>query len=264
MNIFFRELKAHRKSLIIWCLGVIFMIVSGMGKYDAMSNSGQSINDLMGALPKGLQAFFGIGGLDLSTVIGYYGLLYLYVVIMAAIHAVMLGANIIAKEERDKTAEFLFSKPVSRRKVVSCKLSAAFVQAAIINFVAYVSSILIVSRYDGGAYADRDIATLMIGMFLLQLVFLAVGASVGALEKKAGKAGATATSIMLATFILSVAIDMNDKMDPLKYLTPFKYFEAKELLHDGGFNGVFILLSAAIIAVMTAVTYINFQKRDLN
>ncbi|RHW43557.1 ABC transporter [Neobacillus notoginsengisoli] len=264
MNIFFRELKAHRKSLIFWCLGVIFMIVSGMGKYGAMSGSGQSINELMEGLPKGLQSFFGVGGLDLSTVIGYYGLLYLYVAIMAAVHAVMLGATIIAKEERDKTAEFLFSKPISRRIVVSSKLLAALVQAAIINITAYVSSVLIVSRYDAGPNVSGNIATLMMGMFLLQLVFLAIGAAVGALQKKAEKAGATASAIMVATFILSVVIDMNEKMDPLKYLTPFKYFEAKELLFGGGFNGVFLLLSGAIIAVMVAATFINYQGRDLN
>ncbi|RDU38171.1 ABC transporter [Neobacillus piezotolerans] len=264
MNIVFRELKAHRKSLIFWCLGVILMVVSGMGKYGAMSGSGQSMNELMEGMPKGLQAVLGVGGLDLSTVLGYYGILYLYIAIMAAIHAVMLGATIIAKEERDKTAEFLFSKPVSRRRVITGKLFAAFVQVAIINLVAYLSSILSVSRYDGGPHVEGDIATLMIGMFLLQLIFLSIGAATGAVQKKAGKAGATAAAIMLATFILSVAIDMNDKIEPLKYFTPFKYYEAKELLFGAGFSGAFVLLSAAIAAVLTAVTYISYQKRDLN
>ncbi|WP_053365810.1 ABC transporter permease subunit [Bacillus sp. FJAT-27245] len=264
MNIVFRELKAHRKSLIFWCLGVIMMVVSGMGKYGAMSGSGQSMNELMEGMPKGLQAVFGVGGLDLSSVMGYYGILYLYIAIMVAIHAVMLGATIIAKEERDKTAEFLFTKPVSRRKVISGKLFAAFVQVAIINLVAYLSSLLSVSRYDAGPQVKGDIATLMIGIFLFQLIFLSIGAATGAVQKRAGKAGATAAAIMLATFILSVAIDMNEKMEPLKYFTPFKYFEAKELLFGGGISGTFLLISAAIAALLTAVTYISYQKRDLN
>ena len=119
MNIFKREMRANRKSLIIWCFGVLFIVGSGMGKYAALSNTGDSINELMAHMPSSLQAIMGIGSLDLATVDGYFGLLYLYLVIMASIHAAMLGATMISKEERDKTAEFLFVKPISRTTVIS-------------------------------------------------------------------------------------------------------------------------------------------------
>ena len=61
----------------------------------------------------------GFSDLDLSKVSGYYGMLFIYLLLMATIHAAMLGATIIAKEERDKTSEFLFVKPVSRSKVIT-------------------------------------------------------------------------------------------------------------------------------------------------
>ena len=35
MNVFWRELKAHRKGLIWWSLGMLFMVYSGMAKYGA-------------------------------------------------------------------------------------------------------------------------------------------------------------------------------------------------------------------------------------
>ena len=38
MNIFKREMRANRKSLIIWCIGVLFIVGSGMSKYAALSN----------------------------------------------------------------------------------------------------------------------------------------------------------------------------------------------------------------------------------
>ena len=55
MNIFIREMKAHRKSLIIWCIGMIFMVVSGMGKFSAYSSTGQSINDIIAKIPKSVR-----------------------------------------------------------------------------------------------------------------------------------------------------------------------------------------------------------------
>ena len=77
MNLFKRELKANRKSLIIWSIGVIFMVAAGMGKYSSLEGTGQSMNALMADMPKSLQAIMGTGSLDLSTPIGYFGVLFL-------------------------------------------------------------------------------------------------------------------------------------------------------------------------------------------
>src|SRR5690348_7714175 len=104
MTLFLREMRANRKSLIIWCVCVIFMVVSGMGKYGATESAGQSMNEIISQMPKSLQAMMGVGSLDISSAIGYYGILFLYLILMATIHAMMLGATIIAKEERDKTS----------------------------------------------------------------------------------------------------------------------------------------------------------------
>src|SRR4051812_31654677 len=148
MNIFLKELKSYRKSLIFWSIGVFIMVASGMAKYEAYSSSGQSINDLIADLPKSLRAVMGFGVVDLSKISGYYSLLYIYLLLMATIHAVMLGASIIAKEERDKTAEFLFVKPVSRNTIIAAKLSAAFVNIVIFNLITLVSSITLIEKYN--------------------------------------------------------------------------------------------------------------------
>jgi ABC-2 type transport system permease protein len=131
MNIFLKELKSHRKSLIIWSVCVFLMVLSGMAKYEAYSTSGQSINDLIGSMPKSLRAIMGFVSGDLSKASVYFAMLYLYLLLMATIHGTMLGANIFAKEERDKTSEFLFAKPVSRSTVITAKLLAAFVNIII-------------------------------------------------------------------------------------------------------------------------------------
>lgn len=264
MNIFMKEMKAHRKSLIIWSIGVFILIVSGMGKYAGFSSSGQSMNDLMADMPQSLQAIMGTGTFDLSKASGYYGVLFLYLVLMATIHAAMLGAHIISKEERDKTAEYLFVKPISRSQIITSKLLAAFVNIVIINIIAWVSSILIVGYYSKGESVSSDIAITMIGMFIIQLLFLVIGTAIAAISKKPKKASSLSTAILLITFILSIAIDLNDKIENMKYLTPFKYFEAKNVMYGGGLDAVFIILSLVMVAALTIGTFVCYRKRDLN
>jgi ABC-2 type transport system permease protein len=264
MNLILRELKANRKSLIIWCIGVFFMVASGMGKYAGLSKSDQSMSDLMADLPKSLQAIIGTGTFDLSKASGYYGILFLYLVLMATIHAAMLGANIIAKEERDKTSEFLYVKPISRTSVISFKLVAALINILIFNIVTFIASVVLVDKYGKGEKFTDDMIALSIGLFMLQLIFLSIGTAIASIIKNSKSSTALTTGILLGTFILSIIIDINENIEGLKYFTPFKYFEAKNIMYGRGLDGIFITISAGIIIVLITSTYMFYKKRDLN
>ena len=264
MNVFIVEMRAHRKELIIWAFGIIFMVVAGMGKYVALSSSGQSMNEVFSQMPKSMQTIFGIGSFDVSKASGYYGMLFLYLTIMATIHAVMLGSDIISKEERDKTAEFLFSKPISRNKIITSKLLVALVNILIINIITLVSSIIVVGKYSKGEVVTSEIVILMGGMFILQLIFMFIGSAIASISKDPKTATSMSTAVLLITYILSMAIDLSGKIENLKYFTPFKYYEAKNLMFGGGFQLSFVILSIVIILSMLKITYVFCKKRDLS
>lgn len=264
MNIVLRELKAHRKSLIFWSIGMLFLIASGMSKYSGYEKAGESVNDLFAGFPAGLKAVFGVGEIDLTSAIGFYAVMFLYFLVMTGIHASLLGSGIITKEEKGKTAEFLYAKPISRTKVVTAKLVAALINVLALNLVTLMFSLLFVGYYNKGESATGDILILMVGLFFVQLIFLSIGMAAAAIFKRYKRAAPTATGIMLFAFFLSLWLDMTDKFQNLKYLTPFKYFDAKVIIKDGSLDPVFIAISVVLIGVMVAVTYFFFQRRDLN
>jgi len=263
MNIFIREMKAHRKSLIFWCIGMIVMIASQMSKYTATSGDGQSLNTLMASMPKSIQAVIGSVSFDLSKLSGYYGMIFIYLALIATIHAAMLGADIISKEERDRTSEFLLVKPVSRSKVVTAKLSAAFVNIIILNIVTLITSIALAGKYSKGEPMTSVILNLMLGMFILQLIFMFLGTGIAAVSKNPKGASSLTMGILLATFVLYNAIGMNSHLEALKYVTPYKYFDAKNLNSSVGFEPVFMILSVLIIVALFTMTYVFYRKRDL-
>lgn len=264
MNIFIREMKAHSKSLILWSVGILFMIISGMNKYSYYAESGQSMTDLISKIPESLRAVLGFGNFDVTLASGFYGMLFLYLLVMVTIHASMLGANIISKEERDKTTEFLMVKPVSRSRIITSKLLAALVNVLILNIVTLVLSIIIVDKYSRGEEVTGDILILMIGMLILQVLFLLIGTGIASISKNPKIAASAATTALLVAFILSIVVDMNSKLEGLKYVTPFKYFDAQHVMYGGGLDPVFVILSAVIIAALVCVTYVFYRKRDLN
>ncbi|HCG99658.1 MAG TPA: ABC transporter [Actinobacteria bacterium] len=263
MNIVLRELKAHRGSLIAWSFGMFFLILAGMTKYSGFANSGQSANDLFKGLP-GLAAAFGIESVDLTLAIGFYSILFLYILVMTAIHASLLGAEIISKEELEKTAEFLFSKPVTRKQVVTSKLFASLVNVLILNLVTLVASVIMVGAYNKGESATPVILLLMVGLFFVQLIYLAIGMAAAGIFKKPKRAAPVATSLLLAAFFLSLWLDITKKYPGLKYLTPFKYFEAKIIINHTALDPLFVVISLSIVAVMLAAAYLRYSSRDLS
>lgn len=263
MNIVLRELKSIRRSLMIWSGGILFLIYVGMVKYDGFSKAGESANEMMAALPPAMKAMFGLGDLDLAVASGYYVVFFMYFVLISGIHAIMQGAVVLSKEERDKTADFLMVKPRKRTQVLLSKIVASLIAMTILNAVTWIGSVVVVAMYNQGPSINDLIGELMIGMFFIQLVFFAVGLLLSLVTTSTKQATGTATGILLGSFILSAAIDMYSKIDFLKYFTPFKYFDGKAIYLEG-LDGLFILLSIVIVACALIATFVLFKNKDLH
>ncbi|MBI4733383.1 MAG: ABC transporter permease subunit, partial [Rubrobacteridae bacterium] len=239
------------------------LVGSGMLKYDAYQGSGQSMTDLLAQFPKTVRVVLGFSDLDLSTAIGFYGVLFFYIALMVAIHAVLLGAGIIAKEERDRTSEFLFVKPISRPKVITQKLLAVLTVIVIINVVTALSSLAMVGYYEKGQGSDHTILLLMAGAFFIQVIFASIGMAVAAVFKKPKSSSSFAAAIMMLTFVFSIAVDLNENLGFLKYLSPFKYFDAKSIIGDNSISALFTAISILISISAVAITYYGYTGRDL-
>jgi ABC-2 type transport system permease protein len=260
MNIFVREMRANAKALFFWCLGVAATIGICMMKFSGLKDSPQTINDLISKMPKAIRFFAGGGQVDISKASGYFSMAFLYIMVLAALHAVLLGANILSKEERDKTAEFLLAKPVSRNNVVFQKLAAALANVLIFTVVSTVISILSINYYEK---LTNEILVLMTGMLLVQLVFLSIGLVMASAYKDPKKASTVSSSILFVTFFLSLLIDMTENMDWLTFLSPFKYFSTSGILKGDSLSIPYAVLSIGISIVLSILSFVFYKKRDL-
>lgn len=262
MNIFLRELKANFKSLIIWSVIVILLIIVGTSKFAAFAGDPEMLK-ILDTIPPAVMDAMNFSTFNLTTLTGFYGVMFVYFGLMGAIAAAMWGSEIISKEERDKTVEFSLVLPVTRSKVVTAKALAALVNCVAFVLVTWGFSLVAVQSYNPDqAYYDF-LALEMQAMFGIELIFLAVGLLLGCAMKQYKLSGSTAVGIILVTYFLSIISAMQESLDFLKYFTPFKYFDAGALYRTGKFDGGFLLLSAGIIAVCLVVAYWVYNRRDL-
>lgn len=262
MNIFLRELKANRKALIIWSVCMFLLVVSGMSKYTVYS-SGNS-NELFNKMPYSLKALLGIGSFDVAKMSGFFAFLFPYIEITAAIHAVLLGSGIIAKEERDKTTEFLMVKPISLNTILTSKLLAAFVNVVILNIVTLISSIVMVNAYNKGKDISSEITMFILSMFIVQLIFLSLGALLSAFMKNSKASGSIAAGILFGSFMISKITDFTDKINAINILSPFKYFSYQDIVNGNGISAGISIISLVLIAAFSILTYFFYMRRDFN
>ena len=262
MAIFFRELKANLKSLLIWSAIIALLIVIAVAKFAAFAGNPETLK-ILDSMPPALLDALSMRAFNLTTLSGFYGVMFIYFGLMGAIAAAMWGSDIISKEERDKTVEFTLVLPVSRAQVVTAKALAALVNCIALVLITWAVSLVAVRSYNPDPTFFRFLALEMQAMLVIELIFLAIGLLLGCSMKRYKISGSVAVGIILMTYFLSVASALDERLDFFKYFSPFKYFDSGELFRSGKLEVSYLLLSAAIIVVCVIAAYQLYRRRDL-
>jgi ABC-2 type transport system permease protein len=241
---------------------MILFVLSGMGKYTAYSSG--STSDVFDKMPYSLKAMLGIGSFDVTIMSGFFAFLFPFIELTTAIHAVLLGSGIIAKEERDKTTEFLMVKPVSRTTIITSKFLAALVNIVIINLVTLFSSIAMVGVYNKGKDISGEIVIFFVSMLIVQLIFLSLGALLSAFIRNPKASGSLATGILFVSYVISKVTDLTDRVNALNILSPFKYFSYIKIVNKNSLSFGIVILSLLLVVIFSVSTYFFYMKRDLS
>jgi ABC-2 type transport system permease protein len=69
--------------------------------------------------------------------------------------------------------------------------------------------------------------------------------------------------VVLGTYILNVFAGMTEKTEGLKYLTPFKYAEARDILQDSSMNAVYLIIISVVIIASIVLSYVFYNRKDI-
>lgn len=259
MNLIIFEIKGHLKSFVLWSAGMIFLIYSGMAKLQAYEQSGQSINELFQSMPGIFKALFGISDYDLSTAEGFFVMLFLYILLLIALYASTLGSEIIAKESRDKTNEFLLSKPISRQKILWQKALAGLIILGLFIIITTVFSVFIVDIFNKGPSISSEIWYLSFSMIAVGLFFYSLGVFIASSIKNKKNASQIAVASVLASYLVFVIYKLLPDLSIIKYISIFDIFEAGRILQNG-YSLVAGIIVAIIICLLLIFASINYKK----
>jgi ABC-2 type transport system permease protein len=263
MNIFKQEFKMHLRSVITWSVAVAVMMLVYISLFSSFAQDAELLNEMMAKFPKELLTAFGMNGVDLSTVLGYFSFVFLFTQLCLAIQAANYGFSLVSVEEREWTADFLLAKPVGRRQILTSKLLAALSGLTLTNIVVWISSFGLINLFRGDrTYETTPLLLLLLSIVVFQLFFLSVGLVVSLLVKRIRSVTPYAMALGFGMYVLSVFGDMLGE-SALEKVTPFKHFEPNYIIQHEAYDVPLVLISVVVILISLVGSYVLYARRDI-
>ena len=261
-QIFFRELKDQRNMLISWFVSISLFILSAMALYHFVIATGKfNLNDMFANLPIFLHKFFGVNLFDTSIALEYYGTIFLVLSVLMSIFSVTLGVSLITKSEKNKTADILHTKPISRSQILRSKLKLAFAGITVFSLIIFGVSLLAMCYFVSFDSCVLYVLDLSLALYLLQLIFCASAVAVASLTKKASSARIIVAAFVIIFFAIAVLTDALN-IPLLHYFTPFQYFSAKDILKTG-FDWIYGIAAGVKFIVFIFIAFKAYKYRSI-
>lgn len=260
MTLVKHELRQGRTAFWIWTASIACLLAVCVFMFPEMEGEMEGVSDIFASMGS-FTAAFGMDRLNFGTLIGFYAIECGNVLgLGGAFYASLCAAGILSKEERDRTAEFLLTHPIRRRRIVTEKLAAVLLQVTALNLLVYAAALASVAAI-GEAIPWKELSLLHLAHYLLQLELAGICFGLSAFLRK----GSTGVGLGLAVlcYFLNLVANIADSASWLKYITPFGYCEGADLVADGHLNGALVAIGMVLGLLGIAAAYGQYTRKDI-
>ncbi len=261
MTLVKHELRQNKISFLIWTAAIGFLLVICVFLFLEMKDQMKDVNDIFASMGSFSEAF-GLDQLNYGTLIGFYAIECGNIWgLGGALFVSLCTVSILSKEEKDKTAEFLITHPVSRIRIITEKLIALFIQITAMNLIIYALSVVAIATI-GEAIPWKELSLLHLGYYILQLEFAGICFGISAFLRK-GSLG-IGLGIAIIMYFLNLIANMADSAEFLKYITPFGYCDGADIVTNCALNGIMVAIGVSLGIAGIVTAYLQYTKKDIH
>ncbi len=260
MTILEHELRQGRTSLLIWTTAVSFLLGICILIYPEMSSQMGEVSEMFADMGSFSQAF-GMDKVSFGEFSGFFAVECGNVLgLGGAFFAALIGTSALAKEEKEHTAEFLLSHPVSRTAVVTEKLLAIVCQLFVLDLAAVLVTLITMAMITETMEVS-SLALLFLAYFLMQLETAAVTFGISAFLCRGGMGLGLGLAALF--YFLNLIANLLEETEFLKYFTPFGYAEGTDILSDHSIRPEYLAAGMAITCAAVALAFWQYRRKDI-
>ena len=260
MTLLRHEMRQGRTSLIVWTGIIAFMLGLCILIYPEMATQMEGISEMFSSMGSFSEAF-GMDRINFGEFIGFFGVECGNVLgLGGAFYAALLGISSLAGEEKEHTAEFLLTHPISRRRTAAEKLGAVYLQLLVMNVAVLAVSALCIT-FIGEKPDLKILGLLFLAYFILQLETASVCFGLSAFIRRGGIGLGLGLAALF--YFMNIIANLTDKADFLKYFTPFSYTEGADIIANGSLSAGYLAAGLALGIVGLIAAFWQYGKKDI-
>ena len=261
MTIVKHELRRGKLSLLIWSASIAFMLGICVLFFPEMENQMEQVSSVFADMGN-FSAAFGMDRLNFGEFLGFFCVECGNILgIGGAMYAALLGITALSGEEKEHTAEYLLTHPVSRAQVITGKLLAVVVQITALNLINAAVTALMVMVI-GETPDTKTLALLFLAYYLLQLNIAAITFGISAFLRR-GSLG-IGLGLALGFYFVNIIANLTEDAKVLKYITPFSYTEGADIVAEKALVLPYLAAGLSMAVIGIAVAYYQYSRKDIS
>ncbi len=260
MTLVKHELRQGRVAFWVWTGVLAFLLATCVFLYPQMKGEMGQMNDLFASMGSFSDAF-GMDKLNFGSLIGYYAVECSNTLgLGGAFFAALTAASALCGEEKNRTAEFLLTHPVSRTRIAAEKLISVLLRMLGMNLLVFAVSLASVAAI-GEEIPWKELCLLHLAHCLMSLEIAGICFGVSAFLR-GGSAG-LGIGIAALFYAANLLANVTEKARFLKYLTPFGYCDGADLVSEGlAWPKLAVGLAMAAACILAAFVY--YPRKDIH
>jgi len=268
-NIYYKEMKWNRNSFFGWSFSISALIFIGMVFYPVLMQ-GDMLKQVTALFEnpfmKNLLTAFGASIDVMASPLGFYSTRNaIFIILLGSFFSIMFAGKILAQEEREKTAEFLLTKPVTRVEIVWSKLAAFFTYLVGLNVVILIVGFSSLEIFKGDkSFQLTDFLIHSLYSFFLMLTFGAIGFFISLIKKRGRPITNLSIGIIVGSYFIDALSKITPSVDKLGYISPIKFVDSNVL--NPGYSlawwriGYFLGLSLLLFGL----SFVIYRRKDIS
>jgi ABC-2 type transport system permease protein len=264
-NLFSMEMKRNLISLVSWAILISFLIVLTMSVFRTFVDNQSKILGMINLVPKGVLQFKGISSFDeLFSVLGFYAVNNtIYMMVLGSIFAMVLSSNILLKEEYNKTAEYLLTRPLTRSEIFLSKSTVVLLNIFLLNLITCMAGLIAIELVKWETFNLNAFLILSLYTLLLNLMFGSIGIFMSTLVKKPKPITTLGIGMVLVFYFIYTLSKITEKAASVGYISPFRYVDVNVLSPDYKLWSWNLLYFVGISLVLTGISFRLYKRKDI-
>jgi len=183
--------------------------------------------------------------------------------VLGSIYSIVLSSNILSKEEYDKTAEYLFTRPVTRSEIYLSKLAVVLLNIIILNLVTSLAGFICIEIVKNGSFSISSFLVLSFYTFLLNLVFGAIGLLLSTLIKRPKPITTLCIGLVLFCYFIYTLSRITESISKLGYISPFRYVDMNVINPNYHVDFWHLLYFTGITLAMLIFAFRIYRRKDI-